>query len=106
MRAQATNRGSATSRPQAATVTGPRRTRDAGTDFSTPTLLRYGVREDWEVRIAPEGYIRQGSARGMGDTAMGVKWHSSDGKPDSVLPAVGWIFHLELPPVDVRTWLR
>lgn len=73
------------------------RTREAGTDFSTPTLLRYGVREDWEVRIAPEGYIRQGSAHGMGDTAIGVKWHSSDSKPDSVLPAVGWIFHLELP---------
>lgn len=73
------------------------RTRNAGTDFSTPTLLRYGVRDDWEVRIAPEGYIREGSAHGMGDTAIGVKWHASGGKPESFLPAVGWIFQLELP---------
>ena len=73
------------------------RTREAGTDFSSPGLLRYGLREDWEVRVAPEGYIRQGSAHGMGDTAIGVKWHASDGNPASGIPAIGWIFHLEFP---------
>jgi len=71
------------------------RSRDAGTDFSTPTLLRYGLREDWEVRIAPDGYMRSGGASGWGDTAIGVKWHELDGKGG--LPSLGWILHLELP---------
>jgi hypothetical protein len=71
------------------------RGRDDGTAFSTPGLLRYGLREDWEVRIAPEGYVREGSAHGMGDTAIGVKWHSADGH--GAVPALGWILHLELP---------
>jgi len=71
------------------------RTRDAGTDFATPTLLRYGLRDDWEVRIAPEGYVREHGVHGMGDTAIGVKWHSSDGS--GAAPALGWILHLTLP---------
>src|SRR3954462_8842679 len=50
------------------------RGRDDGTTISTPTLLRYGLSEAWEVRIAPEGYVREGDARGMGDTAIGMKW--------------------------------
>jgi hypothetical protein len=73
------------------------RSREGPTDFSTPTLLRYGLREDWEVRIAPEGYVREHGAHGMGDTALGVKWHSSDGDAAKGLPALGWILHLELP---------
>lgn len=73
------------------------RNRDATTDFSTPTLIRYGLREDWEVRIAPEGYVREQGAHGMGDTALGVKWHSADGKAESGSPALGWILHLTLP---------
>jgi hypothetical protein len=74
------------------------RSRDDGIAFSTPALLRYGVSQDWEVRIAPDGYVREGDAHGMGDTAIGVKWHSSDGH--GALPAMGWILHLQLPTGD------
>jgi hypothetical protein len=31
----------------------------------------------------------------LGDTAIGVKWHSADG--NGALPSMGWILHLELP---------
>jgi hypothetical protein len=71
------------------------RNREGPTDFSTPTLLRYGLREDWELRLAPEGYVREHGAHGMGDTAIGVKWHSSDAS--GAVPAMGWILHLTLP---------
>jgi len=73
------------------------RTRDAGTDVSTPALIRYGLSDAWEFRIAPEGYVREGGAHGMGDTALGVKWQARDAKEGDTLPSLGWILHLELP---------
>jgi hypothetical protein len=71
--------------------------RGGTTDFSVPALLRYGVREDWEVRIAPDGYMRSNGTNGWGDTAIGAKWHASDGKPDAGVPAIGWTLLLTLP---------
>jgi hypothetical protein len=70
---------------------------NAGTDFSTPGLIRYGLAEDWEVRLAPEGYMRSAGVSGWGDTAIGAKWHAFEGKPDSALPALGWTLLLTLP---------
>jgi len=70
---------------------------EEGTTLSTPTLLRYGLSEHWEVRVAPEGCVREGNARGMGDTAIGVKWQAFKAGEESALPSLGWILHLELP---------
>jgi Putative MetA-pathway of phenol degradation len=67
------------------------------TRFSTPTLLRYGVADNIEIRIAPEPYVRQNGKSGVGDTAFGMKWHSQD--RDALLgkPAVSWILHVDTP---------
>jgi len=73
------------------------RTRDAGTDVSTPSLVRYGLTDHWEFRLAPEGYVRESGASGMGDTALGVKWQAYDAKEGEALPSLGWILHLTLP---------
>jgi hypothetical protein len=76
------------------------RNRGGTTDFSTPLLLRYGLREDWELRVETEGYLREDRAHGLGDTAIGVKWHQMDGDAARGVPSLGWILHLELPTGD------
>ena len=69
----------------------------AGTAVSTPTLLRYGATDHLEIRIAPEGFIRQGGMSGTGDIALGIKWHSHDGSPYPGNAAVSWILHVDTP---------
>ena len=89
------------------------RAREGGTSSSTPTLIKYGFREDWELRIAPEGLVREEGVRGAGDTAIGLKWHSHDRDAEKGTPAVSWILHFDLPTgaravreTGVRTSLR
>jgi Putative MetA-pathway of phenol degradation len=67
------------------------------TRISTPTLLKYGVADNIEIRIAPEPYDRQNGESGSGDTAFGIKWHAQD--RDALLgkPAVSWILHVDTP---------
>jgi hypothetical protein len=65
--------------------------------FSTPTLLKYGMTEDLELRIAPEGYVRENGTSGLGDTALGIKWHSHDRNAAAGRPAVSWIAHVDAP---------
>lgn len=68
-----------------------------------PTLLRYGVSENLEIRLETDNYqkikseIAGGttSVDGMTDIALGVKWHSQDQK--GVMPSVGWLAHVDLP---------
>src|SRR5579862_6300790 len=69
-----------------ATATQDRRSAGAGTSISTPTLLKYGMAHNLELRIAPEGYQRQNGVSGLGETALGVKWHSLDEDPDQGVP--------------------
>jgi len=83
--------------------------RDRRADFSsrvrsTPTLLRYGVSEDWELRLESDGAIRQrlnesgiGSRqRGTADLAVGAKWHWRDGDEASGAPGLAWLVHVDL----------
>lgn len=67
------------------------------TAYSTPTLLKYGAADNIEVRIAPEGYIRQDGQSGWGDTAIGIKWHAQDRDAIRGKPAVSWILHVDTP---------
>ncbi|WP_363503517.1 transporter [Burkholderia sp. LMU1-1-1.1] len=72
--------------------------------YSTPTLLRYGVSEDWEVRLETDGRIRatttdiasgtRSTESGYGDVSLGVKWHIADENGTS--PSMGVLAHVDL----------
>lgn len=64
---------------------------------STPALLKYGITDDVEGRIAPAGYLRQDGRSGVGDTAFGLKWHAQDRDAATGKPAVSWILHFDTP---------
>lgn len=71
---------------------------------STPTLLRFGIAEDWELRVETDGRMRAsadnqatGQRRresGYADTAVGVKWHMLD--DEGARPSVGMLAHWDL----------
>jgi hypothetical protein len=72
----------------------------------TPTLLRYGIHDRWELRLETDGYSRlrvsgpgRGVARtaGYGVLAPGVKYHFQDPREGSCRPSLGAIFHLNVP---------
>ncbi len=65
--------------------------------FSTPMLLKYGFAENLELRLAPNGYLRQAGASGFGDIAVGVKWHAQDRNAEKGIPAISWILHFDTP---------
>jgi hypothetical protein len=72
--------------------------------YATPTLLRYGVSDDWEVRLETDGRRRATSTdtasgvrfteSGYGDVSLGVKWHVADQNGSS--PSVGMLAHVDL----------
>lgn len=74
--------------------------------WSSPTLLRYGISDTWEVRMESDGVIRQRftadadttglsqSERGYGDLSLGLKWHAMDANGN--LPSLGLLFHADL----------
>jgi hypothetical protein len=64
---------------------------------STPLLLKYGFAENFEVRIASDGYIDQAGQQGVGNTALGAKWHAQDRNPATGAPAISWIVHFQMP---------
>lgn len=71
---------------------------------STPTLLRYGIADDWELRLETDGALRAKVTEagvttkqsGMADSAVGVKWHVLDGDEATHRPGMAWLFHLDL----------
>ncbi|MCA0175049.1 MAG: transporter [Proteobacteria bacterium] len=63
---------------------------------STPTLLRLGVAEDWELRLETDGRLREGGINGWADLSLGVKWHSQDGDEEAWRPSMAWLAHLDL----------
>lgn len=75
--------------------------------ITTPTLLRYGMSENWELRLETDGYTQfkatasndpaSVKAHGYSDVALGAKWHMSDGDAKSGAPSLGWLFHLDIP---------
>jgi hypothetical protein len=65
--------------------------------MSTPLLLKYGFAENFELRIESDGYMDQAGQQGMGNTAIGIKWHSQDRNPAAGVPAISWIAHIQMP---------
>jgi hypothetical protein len=82
-----------------------RRIPSSRTTTATPTLLKYGITDTIELRVQTEGYIRvaeSGGASdsprtGLGDTALGLKWHSQDRDASTGKPAIAWILHFDTP---------
>jgi len=66
--------------------------------LSTPTLLRYGVGDAFELRVESDGRViehaRAGTTAGYADTSLGVKWHVLDEAPG--LPSVGILLHADV----------
>lgn len=72
---------------------------------STPTMLRIGLNDTWEFRVASDGILRLRSEdtatgittreRGYGDLDLGVKWHTQDGNAETGAPAMAWLLHAE-----------
>lgn len=63
--------------------------------FATPTLLRYGIGESFELRAETDGRMDQRSiGEGYADTSLGLKWHAMDA--NGKLPSVGVLLHADL----------
>lgn len=75
--------------------------------LSTPTLLRLGVADNWELRFETDGILNQkiedrnssDTTRdsGVSDYSLGVKWHQNDGDDKTMSPSTAWLFHLDMP---------
>ncbi len=74
-----------------------RRVTPHNSTVSTPALLKYGFAENFEFRLAPDGYIRENKRAGRGDTALGIKWHAQDRDAKKGVAAVSWIAHIDTP---------
>lgn len=88
--------------------------------WTTPTLLRYGIGEQIELRLESDGYTNARTEdpatgttteRGYQDLDVGLKWHMRD--QAGALPSVGWLMHATLDTgssafrgEDVRPSLR
>lgn len=79
---------------------------DIRTRVSTmPTLLRYGVSNEWELRLETDGLTRLredggGAAQrqsGQSDLDLGAKWHMQDGYEATARPSVAWLLHATAP---------
>jgi hypothetical protein len=76
------------------------RSEDAGHAWNTPTLLRVGVGDRWELRAESALLQRRSTSSGnpstgLGDVSLGLKWHSTD--PKGALPSTAVLVHADLP---------
>lgn len=88
-------------------VTSDKQNNITTTEQSTPTLLRYGVSDNLELRLETSGLMRQTTddpanppattESGSADYAIGIKWHQKDGDEKTGAPSIGWLFHLDMP---------
>ncbi len=72
---------------------------------TTPTLLRLGVSDEWELRLETDGRTwlhsrdqtnqTNFSQRGYSDLAVGTKWHLQDQQEG--IPSIGVLAHVDLP---------
>lgn len=63
----------------------------------TPTLFRYGISENTELRLETDGFLREsGGEHGFADVSLGLKWHTHDGDDAKGLPSVAWLFHADI----------
>lgn len=75
--------------------------------YTTPTLLRYGVADNWELRLETDGAtwaqatddatLARHTERGFSDVSLGVKWHMQDGDESGGKPSLGWLLHADVP---------
>jgi hypothetical protein len=65
---------------------------------STPTMLRYGLTDTFELQVSSDGRMSQAAGpdtvRGYGDLGLGAKWHLADGGAGA--PGLGVIVHADL----------
>ena len=71
---------------------------------ATPTLIRIGTAQDWEVRLETDGYTKQqvqvdasgerSRNHGYADLSIGAKWHLRDG--DGIAPSLALLAHADL----------
>jgi len=72
--------------------------------LASPTLLRFGISDNLELRIETDGRLvyrlddralgtRQ-TERGYADTALGIKWHVQD--EQGAMPSLGVLLHADL----------
>ncbi len=84
------------------------RSKDGGVrerSIGTPTLVRVGVGETLEIRLATDGYTSTRTdfpaptpgerQHGMGDSAIGMKWHMADAH--GAAPSLGIVASADLP---------
>jgi hypothetical protein len=70
--------------------------------FATPTLLRVGVAENWELRLESDGWLRRTvrdavgreSDSGMADVSIGAKYHVAGSGENG--PSLAWLIHADL----------
>lgn len=62
----------------------------------TPTLLRYGITDNTELRLETDGFLHNGQDHGFSDVSLGLKWHTHDGEDATGKPAIAWLFHADL----------
>lgn len=83
------------------------RTRREGvreTVWATPTLVRFGISENLELRVESDGPVRERSRadgagasmteRGYADASLGLKWHALDAEGNR--PAMALLLHADL----------
>ena len=72
---------------------------------NTPTLLRYGISDTFELRVETDGRVwaqsrvpatgERGSASGYADASLGLKWHAADAAGSN--PSLGVLLHADTP---------
>ena len=77
-------------------------TRTADVDvFAAPLLVRYGIAQGWELRLETPGLATRTDPAdvldetGLGDVALGAKWHLRDA--DATGPGFAVLLHADLP---------
>lgn len=70
--------------------------------FATPTLLRLGVSDQWELRLEGDGWLRSSTAgeraSGLADISVGAKYHVASASDHG--PSLAWLVHADLPSGD------
>jgi len=74
--------------------------------LTTPTLFRYGVSENCELRLETDGAVHQrttdeasgetNQTNGAADVELGLKWHVLDSREGTVVPSVALLLHYGL----------
>ncbi len=72
--------------------------------YTTPTLIRAGINDRWELRMETDGRTIQHTTinsftttvTGYSDISLGVKWHFTDESTASHTPSTGWLFDVNM----------